>query len=62
MKKDMFRKLETMPYDHTFNVDGNEELCHATGREVCFAGDDPGIPGNWWNEYKDRNGCLHYGR
>ena len=45
---------ETMPFDHAFEVNGNEELCHATGREMF-------ISGIWWNEYVDSNGNLHYG-
>ena len=47
----MKRELETMPFDHEFN----NELCHATGYEVC-------IDGIWWNEYEDSEGNLHYGR
>lgn len=50
-------ELENMPYDHVFPVDGNDELCHATGYEVKFYGEDI-----WWNEYEDSNGELHYGR
>lgn len=48
------RVLETMPFDHTFEVNGSEELCHATGREMFLSG-------VWWNEYIDSNGDLHYG-
>ncbi len=43
-------ELDHMPYDRAFSVDGNEELCHATGYSV-----------DGWNEYVDRNGDLHYG-
>ena len=53
------RELETIPMDHVFDVDGNEQLCHATGIEVLFGEDKPE---NWWNEYEDDNGGLHYGR
>lgn len=49
------RELGFMPFDKMFDVDGNEEFCHATGYEVC-------IDGEWWNEYEDRNGELRYGR
>lgn len=44
-------RLETMPFDARFNG----ELCHATGDEVFRNGE-------WWNEYMDRDGELHYGR
>lgn len=50
----MIRELKTMPFDHIFIVDGNEELCHATGYEML----EDGI---WWNEYIDHNGEFHYG-
>ena len=50
------RELENMPFDKTFEVaSGNEELCHATGYEAL-------IDGDWWNEYEDSDGNLHYGR
>lgn len=52
----MRRELEIMPFDHEFNG----ELCHATGYEVCKG--DPKNPADWWNEYEDREGNLHYGR
>lgn len=60
----MFTKeLREMPFDKSFYLeDGNSELCHATGREVCFDGKDPSDPSNWWVEYEDRYGDLHYGR
>ena len=57
-----WRWLDEMPFDHVFDVDGNEELCHATGRECCFDGDNPSEPKEGWNEYIDRNGEYHYGR
>lgn len=50
------RKLKRMPYDKRFRIDdGNEKLCHATGYEVLFDDDE------WWNEYEDDEGKLHYG-
>ncbi len=48
---EMSRKLAEMPFDHEFN----NELCHATGYEVL-------LDGEWWNEYEDSEGKLHYGR
>ena len=48
-------ELDTMPYDKRFDVDGNSELCHATGYEVF-------VDGEWWVEYIDSNGVLRYGR
>lgn len=47
-----YRKLEQMPYDKVFEVNGNQgnqELCHATGMELYENGE-------WWNEYVDSNG------
>ena len=52
------RLLEEMPFDMAFEVNGNRELCHATGKEVMF----DNLPGDWWNEYVDRDGNFHYGR
>jgi len=49
------RRLDRMPYDHGFYVNGNYELCHATGYEVF-------IDGEWWNEYIDSEGNSQYGR
>ena len=49
------RCLEKMPFDKRFDVDGNSELCHATGYEV-FDGED------WWDEFMDSNGNFQYGR
>lgn len=49
------RKLDEMPFDHVFSVNGNEELLHATGYEVL------GSDGIWWNEYQDSKGNLYYG-
>lgn len=52
----MRRELDIMPYDKEF--DG--ELCSATGDEVCFG--NPENPADWWNEYEDAEGNVHYGR
>ena len=52
------RELETMPFDKMFEVtEGRRELCHATGIEVKFEGDD-----TWWNEYQDSDGDYWYGK
>ena len=56
MEQEMMRQeLENMPFDKRFDVDGSEELCHATGYEVFHLGE-------WWNEYIDSNGDFHLGR
>lgn len=53
------RTLEHMPFDMMFDIGGGRrELCHATGIEVEF----DYLPGDWWNEYVDSEGGLHYGR
>lgn len=44
-----------MPPDKVFKVNGNEELCHATGYEILENGE-------WWNEYEDSTGEYRYGR
>ena len=49
------RRLEKMPFDKCFDVDGNSDLCHATGYEG-FDGED------WWDEFVDSNGDFQYGR
>lgn len=54
------RELDFTPFDKSFTVNGNEELCHATGYEVCTG--DPGNPADWWNEYVDSDGEIHLGR
>lgn len=55
------RRLETMPFDKRFDLDGGGEgLCHATGWEVCDG--DPENPADWWEEYQDAEGNLYYGR
>lgn len=57
------RNLDVMPYDKAFILkDGNEQLCHATGIEVCDIKEDPNNLASWWNEYEDVYGNLHYGR
>lgn len=56
----MRRELEVMPFDKVFFTDNGEEMCHATGFEVCLG--DPEDPGDWWNEYVSINGDLLYGR
>lgn len=59
--KDLKRELENMPYDKMFeNANGQEELCHATGYEVCCG--NPDVPGDWWDEYIDSLGDTHLGR
>lgn len=55
MKEYTTRELNNMPFDKVFEVDGKNEMCHATGNEVY-------ISGRWWNEYSDSNGDLHYGQ
>ena len=50
------RKLDFMPFDKRFEVNGNTELCHATGYEVRDE------RGDWWNEYITSNGEFEYGR
>lgn len=52
----MRRRLEEMPFDKMF--DG--EFCHATGYEVCLG--DPDNLADWWEEFEDSEGNLHYGR
>lgn len=50
---------EEMPFDKAFEVsNGNEELCHATGRVLLDSPD----PSDRWYEYEDSEGELHYGR
>ena len=57
------RELDYMPFDKRFETgNGNTELCHATGYEVCFEGHDSNDSSNWWNEFIDNDGNLHYGR
>ena len=55
------RKLKEMPFDKVFKTEsGNKEFCHATGYEVCEG--NPDNIADWWNEYKDSEGNLYYGR
>lgn len=50
---------EEMPFDMRFPTsNGNEELCHATGRVLLDSPD----PSDRWYEYEDSEGELHYGR
>ena len=63
-KRRYIKYLTKMPYDMTFYVDDIngviKENCHATGRQVNTV--HPKSLGDWWNEYKDSSGNLHYGR
>jgi hypothetical protein len=54
------RELENMPFDKAFDTGNGEELCHATGYEVCLG--DPDDASDWWEEFQDSEGNLHYGR
>ena len=59
--EELRRELKTMPFDKAFVVEnGNEELCHATGYEICDG--NPENQADWWNEYEDSEGNLYYGR
>lgn len=40
------------------NAEGNEDLCSPTGRQLSESDD----PADWWNEFEDSLGGLHYGR
>lgn len=60
MQNNLRRELDYIPYDHVFMVNGNEELCHATGYEVCEG--NPEDSSDWWNEYIDSNGDIQLGR
>lgn len=60
MGKELRRELEEMPIDKVFFTENGEELCHATGFEVCNG--NPNDPSDWWNEYEDSEGDFHYGR
>lgn len=55
MRIERLRMLDEMPSDKMFFTDNGQELCHATGYEAL-------IGGEWWNEYEDTDGELHYGR
>ena len=57
------KELKVMPFDMMFEVsEGRQELCHATGIEVCFDWGNPNDPADWWNEYQDSDGEFWYGR
>lgn len=64
MKEVARKNCDREVFDHSFQVDGNQELCHSTGYEVLMdMGTD--IDGNplgqeWWDEFEDSNGDLHY--
>lgn len=60
MKNEMRRELDEMPFDKVFSTENGEEFCHSTGYEVCNG--NPDEPADWWNEYEDSEGDLHYGR
>ena len=45
------RELDRPAMDMRFD----EELCHSTGYEIKEDGE-------WWNEFVDSEGNLHYGR
>ena len=46
-------------FDQTFSTEsGNEENCHATGYELRNSDDCS----DWWLEFEDSHGKLHYGR
>ena len=46
-------------HSRTFrNEKGNTDLCNPTGRELRESQD----PADWWVEYEDSLGGLHYGR
>lgn len=47
--------LAHMPYDHAFETEDGEQLCHATGRYVKDS-----TTNMWWTEY-EYNGTLYYG-
>lgn len=51
----IMERMDHMPCDKRFDINGNSELCHCTGYEVC-------LDGEWWNEYVDSEGGTHYGR
>lgn len=47
--------LENMPFDAVFCVNGNEELCHATGKACRFDGDT-----RWYNVYLNSEGEFEF--
>ena len=58
--EEMRRELENMPFDKAFDTENGNESCHVTGYEVCLG--NPDDPSDWWEEFEDCNGNLHYGR
>ena len=50
------RESETIQFDRKFRG----ENCHHTGDEVLI--DYDGCEQQWWCEFEDQNGCMHYGR
>lgn len=55
------RRKKEVVFDKRFEVGDNSELCHHTGFEVVFKGDEDTAQ-NTWNEYVDSKGGYHYGR
>lgn len=49
-----------MTFDKVFYTENGRENCHATGYEVCIG--DVHNSADWWNEYEDSEGNLHYER
>lgn len=59
----MIRRECTLTFDKVFeNDNGQQVLCHHTGYEVHFVADFTGDYRCWWNEYKDNDGNIYYGR
>ena len=57
-KMSIRRELEEMPFAKAFYTEnGNEELCNSIGYEEYDSSNDC-----WWNEYRDSQGNLYYGR
>jgi len=48
-------QLDEMPFDHRFNG----KNCHSTGYMVHMVNT---YHDEWWNEYKDGQGNVYYGR
>ena len=51
-------ELSKVPCSQMFTVNGNLEWCNSTGYIVCFPQDNPR---DWWGEYEDSQGEMHYG-
>ncbi len=60
----VYKELEVKPDDKMFEnvLTGQIELCHSTGYKACDRHMNQQDPSNWWNEYIDSSGSLHYGR